>query len=132
MKKLAPLFLCFLITSAHASTYFGKVGPFYGDSYSEQSEHVKKCKSGFTKLSLSASANGKLAMPRFNYRDIAVELKSGNILNVVSSEENKAHKEVALKIPANDCVTKVTINAISNGFNPGRTDQIDIEIWASK
>lgn len=127
---LAAILLTF--SSAHASSFLGKMGPFYEGEYSTHSSAVLKCSPKWKKLSLVASANGKYAMPRFNYREIIVELNSGKVESVLAKSESNKIKTVEYSIPANDCVRKVTINATSSGFNPGRTNEITIEIWGER
>lgn len=135
MKTLFLTAICsslFTINS-YASTYLGKIGPFYPNEYSEQSVVINKCNPKASKLKLVAThSHGKYSMPRFAFREISSELKSGKILSTISDNGETSIKSVFIKLPVGDCVTKIKAEAMGTGFNPGASDLVYIEVWGEK
>lgn len=132
IKIFAVITALLVLPGAQASTYLGKLGPFYENEYSIHTVLINKCGPKVRKLILAANANGKYAMPRFSYREILVELQSGKIDSISAKSEDNKLKKIQYLTPANDCVKKITINAASSGHNPGRPNVIAIEIWGEK
>lgn len=129
--KVSTVFFLLAHNTSFASTYLAKVGPFYDDEMSIESVTIKRCIPIKKKIEFYVEKTSANHMPRIKFDFVKLVYES-NYEEVISGTDYDSVRGFSIVPKAeNGCLVNVTLKAMDTGFNPGRQNVSNVEIWAN-
>ncbi|GIL17070.1 MAG: hypothetical protein BroJett040_08210 [Oligoflexia bacterium] len=122
---------CTLVQStSFASTFLGKVGPFYQDEMSTETALIKHCIPVKKNLQCYVEKSSANHIPRIKFDFVTLTYESGFQETIEGAALGSVRGFNVEPDSENGCLKNVTLRASDTGFNPGHQNVSYVEIWA--